>query len=283
MRQPEVRTHTRAEVPQLIDAISAWEPEGGYVTGLHAGDLGWHLRLPDELLADTIHSWWRDGRLVALALIEGPAARPRLAPDCLHDPVVCGAVAEALDAMDHPQCWSDARPDSLLRAELVARGWRLDPDPWVALHVDLTRTSAPQIDGVGPTGTDVDARVAVQRAGFERSTFTADAWHRMAEGPRFRPELDLVARDPDGVPVAVATAWTVGLGRCGILEPVATSAEHRGKGHGRRVVRAALAALAAAGASGASVATPGGNDPAVALYESAGMRQIERLQGLVRG
>jgi ribosomal protein S18 acetylase RimI-like enzyme len=69
----------------------------------------------------------------------------------------------------------------------------------------------------------------------------------------------------------------------GIPEPVATSAEHRGKGRGRRVVHAALAALASAGASGASVATPGRNGHAVTLYESAGMRQIERLQGLVRG
>jgi hypothetical protein len=48
-------------------------------------------------------------------------------------------------------------------------------------------------------------------------------------------------------------------------------------------VHAALAALATAGASGASVATPGRNGHAVTLYESAGMRQIERLQGLVRG
>ena len=185
--------------------------------------------------------------------------------------------------MDHPHCWSDAQPDSLPRAELVARGWRLDPDPWVALHVDLTGTSTPPVVGVDPTGTDVDARVGVQRAGFDRSTFTSDAWHRIAGSPGFRPELDLVARDPVGVPVAVATAWTAGPGRGGILEPVATSAEHRGKGHDRRVVPAALAALAAAGASGGSVATPGSNGPAVAFYESAGMRQVERRQGLVRG
>ena len=35
-------------------------------------------------------------------------------------------------------------------------------------------------------------RVAVQRAGFERSTFTEAAWQRMAAGPGYRRDLDLV-------------------------------------------------------------------------------------------
>jgi len=112
------------------------------------------------------------------------------------------------------------------------------------------------------------------------STFTADAWRRMADGHGFQPALDLIARDPVGAPVAVATAWSAGRGRCGILEPVATHADHRGRGHGRRVVQAALHALAATGASGAAVMTPSSNGAAVALYESTGMRQIETAQGL---
>ena len=48
---------------------------------------------------------------------------------------------------------------------------------------------------------DVAGRVDVQRHGFERSTFDVDSWQRMAAGPGFRPELDLVLRRRDGLAV----------------------------------------------------------------------------------
>ena len=208
--------------------------------------------------------------------------RPRIAPAYVDDLEVCGTVAEAIDAIPHDEAWSDAQPGSVLRTLLVARGWTLDPDLWTALHLDL-RTAEPfAVAGVTPTGEDVAARVDVQFHGFDRSTFTEDAWHRMAAGPGFDPALDLVAWDLDGVPVAGATAWSAGAGRCGILEPVATHREHRRAGHGRRVVHAAFNALAAAGASGVAVCTPGTNDSALGLYTAAGMRPVETLQALTR-
>jgi GNAT superfamily N-acetyltransferase len=278
----ERRIHSRHDVGELIDALAAWEAPGSYVTGLHAGDIGWHLRLPDEEVAASMHGWWRGRRLVAAALIEPMLARPRVAPDCLLDAEVCEAVADAVDDAGAGDLWADAQPGSLLRSELVSRGWSLDPDPWVALHVDLRRRNVPAVAAVGPTGTAVDDRVAVQRNGFEASTFTSGAWDRMAAGPGFDAGLDLIARDDEGVPVAIATAWSAGTGRCGILEPVATHADHRGRGHGRRVVQAALHALAARGASGAAVATPAGNAGAVALYTSTGMRPVEMMQALMR-
>ena len=269
-------------VDELVSAMAAWEPAGGHVAGLHVGDVGWHQRLPAEEYDDTVLGWWRDGRLVAAALIEGPAARPRIAPGSLDDPEVCGALADVLDALPAAEVWSDAQPGSLLRTLLVARGWQLDPDLWVALHVDLTRVQVPTVAGVDETGHDIDDRVTVQRNGFEGSTFTAEAWQRMASGPAFDPALDLVARDEDGTPVAGATAWSAGPGRCGVLEPVATHRDHRGRGHGRRIVRAALARLQRAGASGAGVCTPGTNTAANGLYASAGMRPVETLQALTR-
>lgn len=278
----EQREHGRDDVGELLDRLATWEAPGGHVTGLHVGDVGWQLRNDDDALAGTIQSWWRDGMLVAAALLEGPTARPQVAPGCLADVEVCGALAEVIDATPHDEAWSDAQPGSMLRTLLVGRGWTLDSDFWTALHLDLDGHEPIPVDRVRPTGSDVAARVDVQFHGFDRSTFTEQAWHRMAAGPGFDPALDLVAWDHDGVPVAVTTAWSAGPGRCGILEPVATHREHRRGGHGRRVVQAAFNALAAAGASGVSVCTPGTNAAALALYTSAGMRPIETLQALTR-
>jgi ribosomal protein S18 acetylase RimI-like enzyme len=278
----EQREHGRDDVAELIGALAAWEAPGGHAPVLHVGDVGWHLRGDDDALMGTIRSWWRDGRLVAAALVEGPTARPRIAPGCLHDVEVCRALAEAIDETPHDEAWSDAQPGSLLRTLLVGRGWTLDPDVWTALHRDLRAYEPSGEVCVTPTGDDVEARVDVQFHGFDNSTFTTQAWHRMAAGPGFDPSLDLVAWDHDGVPVAGATAWSAGPGRCGILEPVATHREHRRAGHGRRVVLAAFDALASAGASGVSVCTPGTNAAALALYTNAGMRPVETIQALTR-
>ena len=82
--------------------------------------------------------------------------------------------------------------------------------------------------------------------------------------------------------MSAATAWSAGPGTCAILEPVGTHADHRGGGHGRRVVLAALGALARAGASGVTVHTPASNRTAVAAYESCGLRPLQSTEALVR-
>ena len=57
-----------------------WESRQGYTgDALLAGDLGWHLRLPDDQVDGAVHTWWDHGHLAAVALVEEPVARPRLA------------------------------------------------------------------------------------------------------------------------------------------------------------------------------------------------------------
>jgi len=129
---------------------------------------------------------------------------------------------------------------------------------------------------------DVSDRVAVQRSAFEGSTFTVEAWRRMSATTAYDPVLDLLARNSDGAPVAAATGWSAGPGRCAILEPVGSHPEHRGGGHGRRVVLAALGALARGGASGVTVHTPADNRTAVAAYEACGLRPLHSTEALIR-
>lgn len=281
-----VRVLGRDDLSAVTRVLAAWEPPGGSPLGLHVGDVGWHARLPDEQFAGTVRVLEEAGDVVAVGLFEPGLARPRLAPGRETDPAVCVALADEIETDPAEQVWSDAAPGSLLRTELSARGWTLDPQPWTALYRplcvadgglgdDLVRP----VDGAG----DVADRVAVQRASFDGSTFTVDAWHRMAATVAYDPTLDLLARDAEGAPVAAATAWAAGPGRCGILEPVGTHRDHRGRGHGRRVVRAALGALARAGASGVTVHTPAFNTGAVAAYVSCGLRPLQSTEDLVRG
>lgn len=264
----------------LVPELAQWDAGRGYVGAeLHAGDLGWHLRVADEKLAGTVHGWWSGAELVAVALLEGTTARPRVRPDLKEDLEVAAAVADEVDAMAGPELWTEAAVGSALRYDLAARGWQLDPDPWTNLWADGARWQVADRGDVVRGEADVAGRVTVQRNGFARSTFDEPSWHRMAAGPTFRPDLDLVVRH-DGVPAAAGTAWLSVEGGPGYLEPLATHQDHRGQGFGRAAVRALVDACLAAGASGLSVATPASNTAAVAAYVSAGMVPVENLQGL---
>jgi ribosomal protein S18 acetylase RimI-like enzyme len=273
----------RDDIAPLIGRLASWDRGAAYAAWVHAGDVGWVLRVPDEVMSGQVHGWWEGDDLVAVSLVEGVVARPRVRPDRLHDHDVAAAVAGVVEEMPGDQVWAEAPPGTALRQELVARGWVLNPDAWVALYAD-GRVWRPH----GPTearraDADPAARVAVQRAGFERSTFDEPSWRRMAAGPGYRPELDLVVHDPeDGVAAACATGWLSVAGGPAILEPVATDKTKRGRGLGRQAAVACIAACLDAGATGICVATPLDNEAAVATYRSAGMREIETLQGLWR-
>jgi ribosomal protein S18 acetylase RimI-like enzyme len=272
----------RGTAGPVVDRVAAWDAGAAYVAGLHAGDLGWLLRQPDEVVDGQLHAWWDDADLAAVSLVEGVVARPRVRPDLLLDLKVAAAVADLVGEIPGDQLWSEAPPATALRRELVARGWVLDPEPWVALYAD-GRVWRPD----GPTDAqradaDPAARVAVQRAGFEGSTFDEASWRRTAAAPGYRPELDLVVLDPeDGVAAACATGWLSVRGGPAILEPVAADPGRRGRGLGRQAAVACIDACLRAGASGVSVATPADNEAAVAAYRSAGMREIETVQGLM--
>jgi ribosomal protein S18 acetylase RimI-like enzyme len=277
---------TRADAAELVHTLMSWEAPGGYAPVLHAGDLGWFLRLDDATVDGALHLW-RDstGSVVALAIVDaGVVLRVAMPPSSQYD----GPLAESLLGVAESlgsgaQRYVEAPYGSVFRASLLAAGWELDPDPWYALHRPLDRAAAASHDPLSspPCGdSDVADRVAVQRAAFDGSTFTGDAWRRMAAGPGFDPALEILTRDESGRPVAAATGWSAGAGRCAILEPVGTHREHTGKGHGRRCVQATVAALARAGASGVTVHTPASNAAAVALYRSCGLQPIAVAQGM---
>jgi ribosomal protein S18 acetylase RimI-like enzyme len=127
---------------------------------------------------------------------------------------------------------------------------------------------------------DVVDRVHVQRAAFASSTFTVEAWQRMAATTAYDKRFDLLLRTPTGAPAAAATGWLSRPGSCGLLEPVGTDPAHRGQGYGRRIVLATCRELTQAGATGVRVVTRARNQAAQALYRSAGFRPVAEFRTL---
>jgi len=282
----ERRTHDRAGIGELLTAMSAWPHPERVAAALHQGDLGWHLRLEDAAIQDDAFvGWWDDETLLAVGLLEGALGRFSVRPGHDRDPDLGERVAQTCRELPaDAEVYVDLRPETATRRILAGEGWTLDPEPWAALHADLAGWR-PAVDldrcVVVEAADAVADRVAVQRAGFEGSTFTADAWARMAAGPGYRRDLDLVLVG-DGVPVSIATAWWAGEGATAILEPVAAHRDHRGRGWGVRAVTALITRLRDLGVSGVTVCTPLDYVGAVATYRAAGLHPVEHFQSLVR-
>jgi GNAT superfamily N-acetyltransferase len=284
----EVLRSGRDGAGRLIDALTAWAPRHAPVLGLHAGDVGWHLRHDDDVLDGSLLVI-RDGATpVAVALVEmsGAVIRPAIDPEQWDDLEVAEVLANLTDALPgSADAYSDAPSHGAYRSVLSARGWEIDPDPWAVLFRPVSSADGGHHDPLTTTletGDDVADRVAVQFAAFEHSTLTVPRWHQMAGGPGYDRRFDLLRRDESGVPVAGGTGWLPQTGRVGILEPVGTHRDHVGQGHGRAVSLAVIAALARAGASGVAVQTPLSNVAALATYQACGMRVVERLHAMVR-
>lgn len=272
-------------VDEIVAALVAWTPPtwGGQ---LHPGDVGWELRFEDDHVDSSFLVVREGGAVVAVGLLDGPEAL-RLAVDQTraYDPELAEYLADAAEDVVAPgEAYVDGLPFAAWRAVLADRGWDADTDQWVALHRSLAGVRNRLPPGVAPVTGDRDVadRVAVQRAAFDGSTFTAARWALMAAGPPYDGALDLLARDAAGRPVAAGTAWSAGPGRCGLLEPVGTHRDHQQRGHGRRLLEGLCAQLAAAGASSVAVATPASNDGAVRAYAAAGFRVLGGLTAVRR-
>jgi GNAT superfamily N-acetyltransferase len=260
---------------EALGALREWQHDGPPIQ-LHPGDLGWFQRFGAEAAAAALRTWRRDGRILAVGLLDGPdVLRLAIAPDARQDEELARQlVADAPGTVEAPA-------DALVRELLTAAGW-VTADPWTPLHRDLTapvEDPGIRVEVAGPGLASV--RAAVQRASFPNSTFTEERWHAMAAGPAYADARCLVAYS-GGDAVAAATVWSAGPGRPGLLEPLGVHHDHRGQGHGRALSIAAAAVLRDLGSSSAAVCTPSSNVAAVATYTSAGYRPGPAVQDLKR-
>ncbi|MEU2261083.1 GNAT family N-acetyltransferase [Streptomyces sp. NPDC019645] len=272
---------------EAVGVLRAWQSDGAPMQ-LHPGDLGWFWRWGAEATAEAVRTWSRDGRILAVGLLDGPGLlRLTIAPDALRDEEPARRLAADLTGPERgvlpPGRVNVEVPAGALVHDLLSEdGWNAD-EPWTPLRRDLTepvKDPGVRIEVVGPERAHVFA--AVQRAAFDGSTFTAERWHAMAAGLPYADARCLVAYDDRGDAVAAVTVWSAGPGRPGLLEPMGVHREHRRRGYGEAITLAAAAALRELGSSSALVCTPSSNAAAVATYGSAGFRPCAEVRDLYR-
>jgi ribosomal protein S18 acetylase RimI-like enzyme len=273
---------------EAASVLREWQYDGAPMQ-LHPGDLGWHWRFGAEATAAAVRTWSRNGRILAVGLIDGPGLlRLAIAPDAQHDEeladrMVTDVTRPERGILPQGKVYVEARCGDLFPGRLTAVGWQAD-EPWTPLCRDLGDSVADcgvRIELIAPGRAHV--RAAVQRAAFDRSTFTDERWHAMAAGLPYTGAQCLIAYDEQDNAVAAATVWSAGPGRPGLLEPVGVHREHRGHGYGTAITVAAAAALRALGSSSATVCTESSNVGAVATYRSAGFQQLPEVRDLRRG
>jgi GNAT superfamily N-acetyltransferase len=271
----------------VVGALREWQHDG-VATQLHPGDLGWLWRFGAQTTADSVRTWSRDGRILAVGMLDSATVlRLAIATGHHRDEELARRLAEDLTATDRGvlpdgRVCVEAPAGALVREVLVETGWQ-DDQPWTALRRDLAEPMPDPGLRIEVTGPDqAQVRTAVQRAAFDSSTFTDERWHQMATGLPYADARCLVAYDDRGHAVAASTVWSAGPGKPGLLEPMGVHREHRGQGHGTAITVAAAAALRELGASSATVCTPSANAAAVATYASAGFQELPAVRDLCR-
>lgn len=276
-----VSTPTVDGMGQVLDALSRWQQEASPIQ-LHPGDIGWFWRFGPEATASAVRFWTREGQVVAVGLLDEPnLLRLTTDPELRQDKELATELASQLDdpeqgVLPAGPVYLEAPPDAAIHGVLTDRGWEYDA-AWTPLFRPLdSPVEEPVLRVEIVTDAEAGLRAALQRAAFDNSTFSEERWHLMAAGPAYREARCLIGYDERDEAVAVATVWSAGPGRPGLLEPVGVHRDHRRRGYGRAISLAAAATLAELGSSSAVVCTA--KVPAVATYASAGFRaQPERL------
>ncbi|WP_327692623.1 GNAT family N-acetyltransferase [Streptomyces sp. NBC_00459] len=272
---------------RIVDVLREWQYDGAPMQ-LHPGDLGWFWRFGAEATAAAVRTWSRNGRILAVGLLDGATLlRLTIAPDAVRDEELAQQLIEDVTGPERGvlvegEVSVEAPTGALVQDLLFENGWITD-EPWTPLRRDLAepvKDPGVRIKVIGPE--QVDMRTAVQRASFDRSTFTDDHWHAMAAGLPYADARCLVAYDDQGNAVAAVTVWSAGPGKPGLLEPMGVHREHRRHGYGKAITVAAAAALQELGSSSAIVYTPSANVAAVTTYEAAGFQRLPEIRDLRR-
>lgn len=222
-------TPTAAGLDQAIEVLRGWQLPGTPVQ-LHPGDLGWARRLGGDQAAAGARTWSRDGRLLALGLVDGPGLlRLAIAPDAQHDHELARQLAADLadpgrGVLPSGAAAVECPPGSLVHDLLGGLGWGLD-EPWAVLSRDLAapvEAPALRVEEVGPD--TVLAWTEVLRAAFDAPLLADEAararWDALTSGPASADARFLLGHDEDDRAVTAVGVWSAGPGRSGLLEPM---------------------------------------------------------------
>lgn len=288
------------DLDHVAEVLSGWQYDGS-PHHLHPGDLGWYSLRGAAKTAASLRVWSREGKILALGLLDGPDGLLRMAvdPDLRDDDELSRQlVADVNDphrgVLDAGNAIVEARGTERFSQLLSKRGWQPD-ELWTPFRRELSAPVAEnrveeagvRIETIGPDR--VDPWVAVHWSAFKGTPFGEEErrlfrkrWLTMAEGPFYHPARSLAAFDRRDHAVAVTTVWSAGPGRPGLLEPMGVHRDHRGHGYGVAISVAAASALREMGSSSAIVCTESSNIGAVSTYLAAGFTAGEQVADLQR-
>ena len=201
------------QLREAVGVLSEWQRDGAAVQ-LYPGDLGWQWRFGAAATAAALRTWSRDGQTLAIGMLDAPGLlRLAIAPENHDDEelarqMVSDVSKPGRDVLPRGEASVEARFGGPFRALLVDEGW-IAGEPWTPLQRDLAepvKECGMRVEVIGPERAGV--RVAVQRATFDGSTFTAARWLAMASGSPYADARCLVAYDENETAVAAATVWS---------------------------------------------------------------------------
>src|SRR5690606_40073029 len=83
---------------EAVAVLREWQDDGA-VMQLHPGDLGWYWRSGADATAAAVRTWRRDGRILAVGLLDGPGLlRLTTAPDARRDEELARQLADDASA-----------------------------------------------------------------------------------------------------------------------------------------------------------------------------------------
>jgi ribosomal protein S18 acetylase RimI-like enzyme len=266
---------------QLVAEIYALSGPLVYAT---PGDLDWWRFPHDDQGAITDARLWFDDheRLVAFAWPSRDQVDLFVHPEYakLYDEMLVWSEDHRLRTgpHDHDALTLTARSfdeDTPRRAVLIERGYQ-QSDSFFCQRARRLDSPLPIPLAELPDGYTLDhvheeiieSRAAAQRDAFQSTKMTASRYRRLGEAPTYRPELDLVIRDPDGEVAAFATVWFDAANRAGTFEPVGTRSSQQRRGLARALLNEGMHRLQALGALTALVVSAGGSEGANRLYDS---------------
>jgi predicted N-acetyltransferase YhbS len=282
-----MRTPTADEMREAIVVLREWQYDEAPMQ-LHPGDVCWNYRLGTAETAAAVRTWSRDGRILAVGLLDSPTAvRMTAAPDAFQDEELARQLVEDFSLPERGvlpagKVSIEAPLGLLLHDLLTEEGWGLD-EPWSPLFRDLTEPvedPGVRIKEIGPDQAQDFADVL--RSAFNTSKPTHKYLHEVSKAPFYTEARCLGAYDDDGTATAVITVWSAGPGRPGLVEPMGVHADHRRRGYGRAITVAGAATLREMGSSSVRVCTPSSNVGGVATYKAAGFEARPEIGDRIR-
>lgn len=263
----------------------------------------WHgvLNCHDPGL-ENVRIWESGGKIAGFILLEGPInVFPQIHPDMLRTDLYGEMLAVAETELSGIGCdgkrkvyvWADSK-GKIAQGFLKRRGYVKYEQPNTNgrqgrqdLDRDIPEPAVPKGFTIRELGgiEELPSRSWCSWKAFHPKEpdekYEGWIWYRniMAE-PLYKPELDIVAVDPDGEIASFTTVWYDPVTNTAHFEPVGTHPDHQRKGLGLACITEGLHRLKKLGCQRAFL--EGFSVPAKALYDKAGFHDFDTAEPWVK-